>query len=278
MKGRSGQIWSRGGGLPPAAAGRCAAVRAGRRSSAFVGTVHRRSTICVATRHRTVRCPCLLVGNPCRPVGERPDGDAFAVVGHRTRKPPSKSTPSFAVAGRPTVIGWLRAAQGHARVGDEETRGRRTPRRRPPPPGRRSATPTAPARGSGRTRRCAGWRPRPPFRQGRILHSRVRSSCARLAARPSQPSSSHMFTTRPRRSSRRCPTRRSRAGCAPRFRWAPVRGHVVHVPRSVGPDDVDELVDVDLAVGHQVPSSCNTTLPISLRGSSSTTSKRTGTL
>ena len=58
----------------------------------------------------------------------------------------------------------------------------------------------------------------------------------------------------------------------------PVRGHVVHVLGAVGADDVDQLVDVDLGVRHHVPSPRNTTLPTSLRGSSSTTSKRTGTL
>ena len=115
------------------------------------------------------------------------------------------------------------------------------------------AGPAARAPRCGRRRPAGTGRPRPTTRPATDpAASAWPSSCSKLATRPSQPSSSHMFTTSGQRPVE--PT----VPHTPKQSWlrslarhrAPVGRHVVHVLGAVVPDDVDELVDVDLVVRH----------------------------
>ena len=118
----------------------------------------------------------------------------------------------------------------------------------------RSCASTAPGSARGRCRCAELRRLRPPLR-------RANGSCSvgwlnswrNEVASPSKPSSSHMFTTSGHRRVRahRAPHAVAELVALAPARSAKVRRHVVHVVGAVVPDDVDELVDVDLVV-HRV--------------------------
>ena len=178
--------------------------------------------------------PRLLEARPTSP-GRGSPRSTIASVSLRHRdpeRPDAAAGPSASTADRPTSSSASRkrpiVADRGASPARARTRHPARPRRRAP----RSSGSTARARRCGRSRRDAARRPPPTTRRATDpARRRPTSSCSKFAARPSQPSSSHMFTTSATRPVE--PTVRPHAEAAHVAFFvadrAPVRGHVVHV-------------------------------------------------
>ena len=231
-------------------------------------------------RHGPFRRPPLLVGDPRRPIGERPDGDALAIVGHRDAERAQQVDVELGCGRAPDPVqGVEQFGAGARRDGDDLVRVERTA-------GVRSdefVDRRCPGRGlddAVETTAAEAGRDSPPLHQRRILHRGMRQLVFEVGGQAlpaiELPHVDH-FGPAPGRP-HRPPHAVAELVAFLAPDGAPVGSHVVHVLGAVGPDDVDQFVDVDLAVGHQAPSSRVTTLPISLRGSASTISIRTGTL
>ena len=166
-----------------------------------------------------------------------------------TRNAPTHRRPSASTAGRPGTRERVEEARAPP-TGSARARARTRALHAGARSALRSSGSTARARRSGRSRRAAA-RPPPPTTRRATGPARRRptSSCSKLAARPSSRELPEVHDLRPRagRADRRPHAEAAHVALGAPDR-APVRGHVVHVPRAVVPDDVDQLVDVDLLV------------------------------